>query len=200
MWIDEVTLNAGSSGIDGCAIYRLSNSLSTITQVTYPADFTPGDTLAGCIHVPFHNNPNDGIVYFSGSLDGENFIRRKNADNTVTDITPMIGGERQRLSYNRALHTCPLDRMTVLACTEGDTASGVFMSRDGGDTWTQISTGTTTDYTAAEVAGNDRNYGYVYGKNGAIGYVDLAAGTISDRRGNIPTDFPAAGRHVRVFA
>lgn len=196
----SISIQVTSSTLVTGAIYSLTSTYGTITRLTSPSGYSPGDTLSGGIHVPFHNNPTESVVYFSGETGGSNFIKRKNADGTVTDITPTISGERQRLAYNRALHTCPMDRLTVLAATEGATTSGVFMSRDGGGSWTQISGGTTTDYTGAECAGNDRNYGYVWGKNGAIGYVDLRAQAIEDRRGNIPTDYPSAERFLRIFS
>ncbi len=191
-----------ASGLQAAAesdIYRLSGTFASPTAQSAGAN----DILPRCIHRSWADNENTmywTVGNFAESVANRSHIYRKVGSAAREDITPTIGGNHQGLFLTRGLHTCPVDANTVLAAVAGNTTSGVVMSRNKGTAWTQISAGTTTDYASAEVAGNDRNVGYVWGNSGAIGYVDLATGTIDDRRGNIPVDYPSIGRFVRIFS
>ena len=196
-YIGVFTASGATTSADA-SIYRLSGTFGS------PASYlTLNDAPAYCIHKSWADG--DQTLYYStvNFTDGastRNRIYRKVGSGSAVEITPTIGGNKQRAIYGRAFHTCPVDANTILAAVAGNTTSGVVMSRDKGSTWTQISAGTTTDYNGAEVAGNDRNVGYVWGSSGAIGYVNLTTGAIDDRRGNIPTDYPSIGRFVRIFS
>lgn len=162
---------------------------------------TLADAPAYCIHKSWADN--EATMYYS-TVDfafdaaNRNRVYRKVGAGAAVDITPIIGGSKQRLLHTRSLHTCPVDANTVLMAVGGNGASGVLMSRNKGTTQFLLTPGTTTDYNGAEVAGNNPNLGYVWGSSGAIGHVDLATQTIDDRRGNIVTDFPGIGRFTRI--
>ena len=97
---------------------------------------------------------------------------------------------------NRGLHVCYTDANSVVLAGNGNSVGNrVYLSRDKGATWDDISMGG-WEITGAEFAGNDRNVIYQWGTSGMIAIYQN--GTNYDRRGNIPTDYPAAGTIVRI--
>lgn len=194
--LDEIRINGGATSTGESRVVALSSSFGTFTTVTTPVTYHPNLSLAGCVHVPFAGNTSESTVYFSGDNQSTTrFIKRKNADASVSDITPTLSGQTQRLLRHRALHTSFADRLLLLMATSGGGSSGVYMSRDGGDTRTQISAGTTTTYDGAEVVSSA--VGVVWGEGGSVGYVDLMNGSIDER--GVAAAFPGAGRIVRVM-
>lgn len=188
----------GSDAGAAAELYKLSGNFASHAGT----GISTIDIIPSSIHKSWADNEATlyyGAVDFSLGLSTRNFLYRKVGSGSSVDITPVIGGNKQRPFFSRGLHSCALDAATLLAAVGGNTTSGVVMSRDKGTTWTQLSAGTTTDYNGAEVAGDNPDAGFVWGDNGAIGYVDLVAQTIDSRMGNLATDFPSIGRFVRIM-
>lgn len=166
--------------------------LSVATQISSPADYRPLLIPANAIHVPFHDNVDENIVIFggyenTGSSSTSNFIRRKNADNTITEVTPSMDGIELRPLTNRGIGTCPLDRQVLIVAGAGSTSttlrSGVMLSRDSGATWAQLTNGDTTDYNRVWAVDNP-NLFFLAGENLSIGMITDGV-NIQDKRGNL---------------
>lgn len=188
----QVTTGAWNSGTGDCRLYSLTSMLSVATQISSPADYRPLLIPANAIHVPFHDNVDENIVIFggyenTGSSSTSNFIRRKNADNTITEVTPSIDGIELRPLTNRGIGTCPLDRQVLIVAGAGSTSttlrSGVMLSRDSGATWAQLTNGDTTDYNRVWAVDNP-NLFFLAGENLSIGMITDGV-NIQDKRGNL---------------
>lgn len=176
------------------SFYRVTPSGATL--ISTPAGFNPGQLQGWCIHYPFAAGASESSAYF-GVYTPTSGTHRKDG-NTVTDVSPSVGGAKGRPQYNRAIHTCPVDVNTVLEiATDDSTYNAAFVSRDRGASWTKI-TDDASSFTFCEVAGNDRNAAYFCGVSGAVGYSgDLV--TVDDRMGNLLVLNPSIGRHLRLY-
>jgi len=183
-----------ATGTPGTAkLYRLSNNYATVTQMTTPADYTPINTLAYFVHVPWHDNDDESIVYFhalTSSTPNTEYVRRKNRNGTVSDITPLHsnGSARSRVERPRGLSTSAMNRQSVVCCagtSEVAFLTAVFRSVNGGDSWAQLTSGDLTDFRCAHVI-DDPNTFYVWGRNGALGY-STDGTTIESKMGSIST-------------
>jgi hypothetical protein len=182
------------SGGAPSAFYMTLNYGASWTRITSPADYTPGTWSPGCILAPYADNRGEEIVYFGGRAAGNIGFYRKNADGSVTDITPVVDGYGYEPIGTRSFHACPIDRQSIVLCgaNNGTVNLGLFVSRDGGDTWTTIAIGplATMPWLYASIAGDDRNVVYLWGGDGtnlAVGYSQDFCATIDDRSGNIAT-------------
>jgi hypothetical protein len=178
--------------------YSLTSNFGTSTVVSTPAGYESVKYMSPCIHVPYHDNASELIVYFGGNDGTNDFVKRKNADNTITDISPDVAGVFQRPSTSHAIHTCPIDRQSVLLCgTDDVTQAGVWVSRDAGDTFSLLTTPGDSGITNGAIAGNSRDIFYVWGVGGIIGYSSDFT-NIADKRGNIAAMSPAPGNFINI--
>lgn len=179
---------AGFTALGEATIYSLSGTFANPTDTGL--DCVGG---TGLITRAWADSENS---LFYGTLDlgtGLGTVMRKIGSGAPTDISPLISGSSARPPNNRSLHACPLDANTLLGALAAHTY-GVFMSRDQGATWTQLS-GDGAAFDGAEVAGNSADHGYLWGE-GIIGTVDLVAQVVTDRSGNLSSFSP--GRFVRI--
>lgn len=179
---------AGFTALGEATIYSLSGTFANPTDTGL--DCVGG---TGLITRAWADSENS---LFYGTLDlgtGLGTVMRKIGSGAPTDISPLISGSSARPPNNRSLHACPLDANTLLGALATHTW-GVFMSRDQGATWTQLS-GDGAAFDGAEVAGNSADHGYLWGE-GIIGTVDLVAQAVTDRSGNLSSFSP--GRFVRI--
>lgn len=151
------------------------------------------DWLATNIHVPYHDNADESLYYYSGLVEasgnGGGFIKRRNADGTTTTITPQIGGVNQRTAArNNSMASCPIDKNRMVFCTASrangaeTVYAGAFVTRDGGDTMTVIDE--TGLYSGADVAGDDPDKAWLYGHGGILMTTDGFAST-HDKTGDL---------------
>lgn len=97
------------------------------------------------VHYPYDHNPNDRILYVSVAAGSEPNtaarMKRRNEDNTWSDIAPYDGGAYARVSNavlcHNSIHTYTQNRfiLSVLAAASG--VSYLWVSDDGGDSWIQ---------------------------------------------------------------
>jgi hypothetical protein len=190
---------------------------ATWTQITSPPtggpDIRPLDGL-NWMHLPWHDNANERIAYFTendmtGVSGGIFTLFRVESDGTTrTDIAPVVSGWIYGGRWPRwTIDTCAINRQRVLLCgySSDSPATGlyyaVFVSDDGGDTWTTIWGPQSTRvnaYLRGAVSGSNEDVFYMFGSNGMIGYVSDGA-TIDDRRGNITSmSSPSPGDMVGI--
>lgn len=187
----------GGGGTDECRIYRTTNYGASWSAVASPAGFKPVDWLAGSIHLPFHDNASEAIAYFGGwdygtytSLNA-NFLKRKNADGSISDITPVIDGKRYgAYIYQKCVHSCPINRQAVVASLYNfDNAKSVVVaSRDGGTTWTTAIApeAETNAYRNVQIAGDNEQVLYLWSTGTLrLGYSGDFCVTIEDKTGNM---------------
>ncbi len=195
------------SGIDpASAFFSLTGLFSVSTQITTPADFNPDHSMFD-VHLPVHNNPNDDVVYYGRYDAGLSLATRsrtwRRVGSVTDDISPVHDGRKMRPRYRFSISTGLTNRSLVALSGTSDVSTvrqGVFVSWDGGDSWTRITPGLTTDYVGLAQAGDNPEYLFMWGENGAFGTApNFDDGVIVDKRGNIPTDFSDAGRFIKLF-
>jgi hypothetical protein len=89
------------------------------------------------IHVPYNDNPNDELMYFGCNVQLQAALRRRNADGTLTSISPFISslGRYAAIDDYLQIHTFTHDRQYLSVSPEG---RFLFRSINGGDTWEQV--------------------------------------------------------------
>lgn len=149
-----------------------------------PVTSSMGSEPGGGLHVPFHDNASDLILYWNRRTDDPSetntFIRTNGA--TETNISPASNyGPRDK----NAVSTDPLNRQRVL-CTlnhETDDNYATFYSANGGDTWTQLTSaaafGDTYNHCSISNDGSGPK-GYLWGGGGRVG-VTTDFATIDER-------------------
>lgn len=178
-------------------LYSLSSGFSAVTP---QSALNTGDITPAFIHIPFHDNPGDAIVWYPRTLySGINAfyeLKRRTAGGVdAADYAPQVSSLSAYAYGRRSFDTGMTDRRRLVYCaTNRDTsAGGVFVSRDEGVTWTEIDS--TTTYRSAAIAGDNPDKIYLWGVGGAVAFVPDFA-TVVDRSGNLPTDYPSAGTFV----
>lgn len=182
--------------------YRTVNSGASWASFTVPD--VRGGGLAGGLHVPFHNNAGDDIMWYSSAgfatmttLNNLTIWRANGASRS--DRTPVVGGVRVIGRTNHSISTCPIDRTRVLIsgndASVAPTRNAMFISSDEGLSWTQITPfETTARLLACSVGGDNPDILYMWGENGRMAFSDNAGATVDERTGNIST----TGRHVNI--
>lgn len=182
-----VALTSAHSAAGVGSIYRSTTYGAIWTRQTSPATYTPVDELAVVLHSPYADNADESIVYFGGSDSGAGgaFLKRKNADGTISDITPIVSGVRFQPQFGRnAIHSCPVNRQVVAFVGYGATSGevAIFVSSDAGDNWTTVVDPTLTpDYLFVAIAGDSPDVLYFWGDK--VGYSQDRGVTIDDRTG-----------------
>lgn len=113
----------------------------------------------------------DNVIYHGGETSGK-FHLYKTVNGTRSDVSPVVGGEWfGPRSSSFAVKTCDIDQNTVLLVGESAVTSkfGVFLSRDGAQTWTTlIAPDSGVLWRSCNIAGDDRNTFFLWGANGAL--------------------------------
>ncbi|NDJ59939.1 MAG: hypothetical protein GYB67_02375, partial [Chloroflexi bacterium] len=150
--------------------------------------------LAGEIHVPYHDNPNEDIFYY-GWYDVTTVVSNirlyRHQNGISTEVSPLqtsLGVGPAIDGITKKIHTCDLNRRLVLACLyRWDTQRGVWTSTDGGDTWTErVGLSLTTPWAGGHVS-SDQQTLYLWGAGIAVS-PDFGA-TITDKSGDLPSNF-----------
>lgn len=183
------------------------------TTYTPPSAYAldPINRLAGTIHVPWPGNDDESIIYH-GAVDLSGNIAyslKRVVGGVAEDISPNDG--TRDYGPNRgpfAVRTYDGDRSYVLLAGVGNDGStdhdddmhGVWVSEDGGDTWTNIVTpiadsGAPTNRPAfaAAFGGDSQNVIFIWGPPDYISYSEDMGDTVDDRSGNLSTDFTLSG-------
>lgn len=113
----------------------------------------------------------DTVIYHGGETSGK-FHLYKTVNGTRSDVSPVVSGEWfGPRSSSFAVKTCDIDQNTVLLVGEsaGTSKFGVFLSRDGAQTWTTlIAPDSGVLWRSCNIAGDDRNTFFLWGANGAL--------------------------------
>lgn len=175
------------------------------TNSDFDANTTIG--LINDIHCPFQN---EAITYSGGIVSAgySDYRLYKTVGGTRTDVSPSDGSEYYGATSQFAVKTCDVDANSVLIAGQNrDTGTikyGVWLSRNGGTSWTNIVTaGTSVNYRAGSFAGDNPNTAWLWGASGAIAVtrnLNATTPTIKDLSGNLSTfTSPAVGRVLNVF-
>lgn len=216
---DRFRIRTNASTFDWPGEYAANTlyHIATVTEIelsggtiyTPPAGasgvFVPIHRLAGDIHVPWEDNASEIIAYY-GALDRTtnldySLLRVESDGVTVTDISPVASARPYGVNgYGFAIRAYDNNRLKVLVAGRGNGASadtaddyvGVWVSSDGGDTWTNIVTPTNS---AAEhrgaFGGDDSDVIYLWGPAEYISYSANFGTSIDDRSGNLSSFSPA---------
>lgn len=153
-----------------------------------------------CLHIPWHDNPTQTLVYY-GYFDATDFnLRRITAGSTEeSTITPTVGGDQVGPEGHWGLtsHVSDRRRMAMVGINAAATIISLLTSLDGGTTWTEKQR-LASRYRACFIAGDNGNVLYLWGSDGRIGYSQDFGSTVLDKRGNIPTAYPSIGRIMRI--
>ncbi|HML23524.1 MAG TPA: hypothetical protein PKD09_17845 [Aggregatilinea sp.] len=190
-----LTATAGLGGVNG-DLFRSVDYGQTWAAAPQATNF--GDADGGGLEIPWHDNANRNIVYWSRRISGENSLWRTESDGvTMTNITPP--GNDYGVRWGRyCIATCPVDRQAVIvvAQREPNDLRRVFVSSTGGDDWTPITAEMDRDdgYLFVTIGGEDPNLLYLWGSGSRIG-VAFDGETIIDCRGNLST----GGRIIGIW-
>ncbi len=167
---------------------------------------TPGNDVAGTIHVPYPDNDNEDQAYYgkltrSGSV--YNYFAMRSNGASTSDISPTSGGKSYGpWRYPFGIRTYDGDRTFVAMAgrangvdnvSEGTQTHGkaaVFVSDDEGATWTEIiapMNANTNDTYPDQVAfsGDDSDAFLIWGNQFYIAYTTDFGGSVEDKYGNI---------------
>jgi hypothetical protein len=177
------------------------------------AAIDPNQGLAGDIHSPWPSNDDEAVVYFGHLTRGSVFeyrLKRTEADGSVTDISPTYAGRTYGPNkHSFSIRTFDNDRSYAVmggfgngvSANRVDDTGAVFVSTDGGDTWTRVF-GPLIDDDAfvglsAAFAADDANVLYLwggsFGGSGTIMYSTDFGVSWDDRSGNIAADWGIGG-------
>jgi hypothetical protein len=175
-------------------LYRSDDHGVTWTKVTTDGDLK----YISSVHVPWHDNPNADLVYYSGQIAGNvEKLFRVRIGNAREDITP-FDGIRPLMAFQHwgfTAHVNNRQRMAMMGTSESAPANNILVtSLDGGDSWTIKQSG--TPYRAAFIAGDDGNTLHLWGRDGALGCSQDFGLTVQDKRGNLAASPP--GNIVRI--
>jgi hypothetical protein len=184
------------------ALYKSTDHGSSWSKVTNP---NPQNILAQSVRCPWDDNVNQNILYMGGYSYSAGqpvgrvggVLYRQNADLSISDITPVSGGKYYTPNRNWNFMVCPNDRLScILSGYEDATFTHrVFVTRNGGNSWTEIST---SSYELTFIAGDDNSVLYLLGYFGAVGYSTDFGTAVESKSGNIPASFPTAQTFVGI--
>jgi hypothetical protein len=166
------------------AIYKTEDWGATWSNAGITSDL--GNGLGYCFHVPWHNNAAESLLYYTKlvrSGGAHTWSQRRTDGATDTDISPTDAG----ITFGAfrglfGLRTLDTNRLHVVMVGEGDGIDDidvdqagtdgvvcVFVSSDGGDTWTKrmgpVAGGTTNAWPAqAAFASGDSDEIFLWGR------------------------------------
>lgn len=172
------------------------------------ASFTadPDEGLAYSVHVPWHDNADESLVYYGSFNRDSNFVwgTRRTDGTTDSDISPSNAGiDYGPIRSNFGIMSLDTNRLRMVMCGEADgsgtididqsstsAVGGAFVSDDGGDTWTMIIGPNTGGPNVkwplgAAFASGDGDELYVWG-NEYIGHSTDGGATVVDKSPGSP--------------
>lgn len=185
---------------------------ATWAAMTSP-DIQPGHWLASAIHAPWPANADDSLVFHGHVTIGSpiEYRLKRVTGATIEDVSPTDAGILYGVAKTGfGVRTYDSNRSFVavgavgneISTSHDDDEHAVFVSNDGGDTWTLIygptNQGFFFGYDGYEVAFGGNNpavlfiWGGTPGESLVIGYSDDFGATVLDKEGNIFTDFFAS--------
>ena len=194
-----------ASGSQNAATAALYESATGASWSAASTPTTPGlsGILGNALHVPYGRS--DAAIYWTNytyaDLPDALSLRRSDGTSAV-NVEP--AGDHYGVGALRGLMTHPLDSSrAVLVGFESQSTAAIYTTSDANaspPTWTKRSVDLANGacYTSCNVAGDDLNTFFVWGFGGLVALSDDFGATISDKRGNIPADYPAAGRFLNL--
>lgn len=139
--------------------------------------------LAQHIHVPWNNNPNDAIYFYSAATLG---LYRN-----TTNVSPSIGGSPYGPRTRDTVQTSVSNSNRLLAVMQASLSTdyAVFLTNNAQattPTWTVLEA-PGTDARRGAISGDDPNHGWVWGTNNKIDQLTISGttGTFSSKSGNL---------------
>lgn len=158
---------------------------SIIYTPTEPGIILPIHGSAGEIHIPWPSNDDEGVIFY-GSLNrsGSPVIGLQRVDaGVVTDISKTVYGVNHGAFSIRSHDS---DRSHVLLAGESGAGSrGVWISSDGGDTWTAVVAPSAVAPYQAAFGGDDPAVLYICGPAAYFGYSSNGGSSVDSRAGNL---------------
>lgn len=187
------------------------------------ASFSPlpsiatGNNIAGTIHVPWNGNSSEAIIYYGVTQRDSSGVEVYGFYRNTTDITPASGGKSfGPWTFNSGVDTYQGNKLKLVMVGRGNgvddtneltqTTEGkqaVFISDDGGDTWTEIIApmdGRTIDSwpSSAKFASDDSNTVFIWGNDRYVAFTTDFGATIDDKTGNIGS-LSGSGHRMVLF-
>lgn len=190
----------------------------TWAELTAPA-IEPGNNLAGVIHVPYPTNDNEDQVLYGKMTRDTNFsyfTMRSNGAST-TDISPTESGKTYGpWRFPFGIRTYDSDRSFVAMAgrandtdnlpedTQPNGLAAVFVSDDGGDTWTTIvapmSADTNQSYPdSVAFSGDNPDVIYIWGNERYVAQSLNFGASVEDKQGNL-SGLGSGGEETLLFA
>lgn len=203
---------SGSTPTGG--LYKTTDWGATWSEATEYAA-TLGVGLGFCFHVPWEDNDDESILYYSywDRISSQfNYRLYRSQGGTSTDISPTDSGKKfAPIRPNFGIRSLDTDRLQLVVAgvanssdnvdpggSGTDAVAAIFVSSDGGDTWTRRTTAV-----AASVNGNwfmqvafasgNANIIYAWGNDGYIAYSTDNGATFT---GKEPTNVTASTTEV----
>lgn len=193
--------------------YVSSDWGATWTAITNP-DIQPNNGLAGGMHVPWHSNASDKLVYHGritrGATLGYRLKRVELDGTTITDISPSNAGRTygpHKENFGIRAYD-PDNSYMVMGAFGNDTTANnsgdnecIFVSSNGGDTWTMVYGPLTWaqafDGLGTAFAADNPDilyaWGGAFGQTATILYSSDFGVTWHDKSGNIHADWGVGG-------
>ena len=192
----------GYATINVPRIYKTTDGGATWVD----ASGTPWTIFPTHLHVPFHNNPSDDLVYVgittsNNSQTGAALYRGRLSTGVWADIaatTALYSGYTFTAYGLKGFASDPNNRLKMMMLgiafyPFGGYVRVLFRTQDGGDNWEAVQDyGATPDYRALDISGGNSDHVYFWGGTKQLGFSADFGTTIDQRNGNIPTDFPLA--------
>lgn len=212
--VTEIELDGGiiyTPSPTAAAIYRSTDWGAVWAEVTSGAGYmTPGDALAGSIHLPWEGNDDEELAYHGSAsfLTTRQFRLLQSVAGVVTDISPTDGGVSFGPNkYGFSVRCFDSNRQFLLLAGIGNSTSSdpdedehaVFYSSDYGSSWDEIvapiaDSAGMSGRPAFEAAfsGDDPATLWVWGPPEYISYSVDSGATLDDRAGNLSSFSPGA--------
>jgi hypothetical protein len=193
----------GGGGFTGLVTTNYGASWSPLSAATCKIDGTLFN--AGALVVPYQDTTMTTAYYGRKLITGAAVtgLLMRARGGTAVDVSPVYAGKAYGIGWgigihNRQVAIADSDRNTALLCGFHRTSTavstyGVFLSRDGGDSWTElIAPSTSVPYRAAYIAGSDASAFYLLGVNGAVAQ-STDGRRFANKKGNLSTTATLVG-------
>lgn len=178
------TASAAASSLAG--VGKTTSSGSSFANTGLVPD--TGNGLACDIHQPFQNQ---GVAYYGKNLSASTDYRLMKTVNggTPVDVSPTYAGDHYGPNQQFQVKTCDVNYNVLLMIGIASSLTahyGVFLSTDGGSTWTNLLAPGDT-ITGGNIAGDSDQVLYLWGLSNDIRYSSDRGTTIVSKQGDIPT-------------
>jgi len=199
------------SGLLNAAVGALYHSVdygATFNKVTN-LDIDFGLGCGEGVDMPFTDNPNNAIFYYTRRVAFNTFYNRyamfRTNGATKTDVTPIKG----TTSFGRpmprgGLVSCLSNPNTLLGVLAGEEEGSyqneylVFISHTAGDSWDEI-VSTASDYRRGAIAGSNCDVLYLFGANKRVAFSNDGGQTLQDKTGDMVDQFGLGGTHIAII-